>query len=84
MKPIVTKFDEETIRELDELAEGSSRSDMVREAVRQYICTQKVARRKREVEEYMRQAKDREALKCLAESDMDHAAELLDRTESER
>lgn len=84
MKPVVAKLDEETIREIDDLAKGSSRSDVVREAVRQYICTQKVARRKREVEEYMRRAEDREAMKCLAGSDMDHAAELLDRTESER
>ena len=84
MKPMVAKLDEETIRELDEIAKVSTRSDVIREAVRQYICAHKISRRRREVEEYMRRTKDGEAMKCLAESDMDHAAELLDRAESER
>jgi metal-responsive CopG/Arc/MetJ family transcriptional regulator len=83
MKPIVAKLDDDTIRELDHLAQGSSRSEVVREAVREYIVSRKMAIRRREVEEYMRTSGERQAMRDLAESDMDHAAELLYRVEHE-
>ena len=84
MKPIVAKLDEETIRELDYLAQGSSRSEVVREAVREYIVSRKMAIRRREVEEYMATSNEREFMRELAEANADHAAELLDRVEHEQ
>jgi len=83
-KAIVAKVDEKTLKELDTLAEGTSRSEVVREAVRQYIYRRKMDKRRQEVEEYMRTATDQEFLRQLAESDMDEAAELLRRVEEEQ
>ena len=83
-KTIVAKLDEKTLEELDKLAEGTTRSEVVREAVRQYIYTRKIDQRRREVEEYNRTATDREFLRQLAESDMPEAAELLRRVEGEK
>lgn len=85
-KAIVAKLDEETVKELDKLAEGTSRSEVVREAVRQYIYKRKIDQRRQEVEEYMRTATDheRKLMRELAESDMDEAAELLWRAENEQ
>ena len=84
MKPIVAKLDDETLRELDDLAKGTSRSQVIREAVREYITVRKVERRRREVEEYMRTSGERQAMRDLAEANMDHAAELLHRVEHEQ
>ena len=83
MKPIVAKLDDETLRQLDDLAKGTSRSQVVREAVREYIVSRKMAIRRREVEEYMATSSERGAMRELAEANMDHAAELLYRVEHE-
>lgn len=83
-KAIVAKLDEETVKELDKLAEGTSRSEVVREAVRQYIYKRKIDQRRQEVEEYMRTATDRELMKELAEASAIEAAELLERVEREK
>ena len=84
MKTIVAKVDDETLRQLDEVAGDESRSEVVRAALRDYIAKHRIERRRHEVEEYMRTSGEREAMGQLAEVDMDHAAELLARAESER
>ena len=43
----------------------------------------KLELRRREVEEYMRTSGERQAMRDLAEANMDHAAELLERVERE-
>ena len=83
MKAIVAKLDDETASALDELAQGSSRSEVIRTAIRQYLAAQRIGQRKREVEEYMRTSGESQMMRELAEADMDHAADLLARTESE-
>lgn len=83
-KAIVTKLDEKTLEELDRLAEGTTRSEVVREAVRQYICARKIDERRQEVEAYNRTRKDQEAMRRLAESDMADAAELLEQAEGQQ
>jgi len=82
-KAIVTKLDEKTLEELDRLAEGTTRSEVVREAVRQYIYARKIDERRQEVEAYNRTSKDQEAMRRLAESDMADAAELLEQAEGQ-
>ena len=83
MRTIVAKLDDSTADALDELAQGSSRSEVVRTAIRQFLARQRIEKRKREVEEYMRASGESEMMKELAEADMEHAAELLARAESE-
>lgn len=83
-KTVVAKLDEETLKQLDKLAEGTSRSEVVREAVRQYICTRKIDRRRQEVEAYNRSTREREAMRQLAESDMAEAADLLQQAEGDK
>ena len=83
-KAIVTKLDEKTLEELDRLAEGTTRSEVVREAVRHYICARKIDERRQEVEAYNRTRKDQEAMRRLAESDMADAAELLEQAEGQQ
>lgn len=82
-KVIVAKLDEKTLKELDKLAEGTTRSEIVREAVRQYICTRKMEQRRHEVKEYNRSTNEREFMRQLAESDMPEAAQLLDQVEGD-
>ena len=84
MKTIVVKVDDETYRQLKETAGEESRSEIVRAALRDYLAKQRIGKRRREVEEYMRLSGERTAMKRLAEADMDHAAELLERVETER
>jgi metal-responsive CopG/Arc/MetJ family transcriptional regulator len=83
-KAIVAKLDEKTLEELDRLAEGTTRSEVVREAVRQYIYARKIDQRRQEVEAYNRTSKDQEAMRRLAESDMADAAELLEQAEGKQ
>ena len=83
-KAIVAKLDEKTIEELDRLAEGTTRSEVVREAVRQYICNRKKEKRRQEVEEYMRTATDRKLMRELAEASAIEAGKLLQRLEHEK
>ena len=84
MKAIVAKLDDETARALDELARGGSRSEVIRTAITQYLAAQKISRRRREVEEYMRSGEDQEAMKSLAEADIEHADALLRKVEENR
>ena len=84
MKTIVAKLDDDTFRQLEELAEDQSRSEVVRTAIREFIARQRIERRGREVEEYMRTSGESETMRQLAEADMDHAADLLARAEGER
>lgn len=84
MRSIIAKFDDDTVRELDELAKNSTRSEVLREAVRHYIAVHRIEQRRREVEEFIRSGGDREAMRQLAESDMDNAADLLRRVETNR
>jgi len=83
-KAIVARLDEKTLEELDRLAEGTTRSEVVREAVRQYIYARKIDQRRQEVEAYNRTSKDQEAMRRLAESDMADAAELLEQAEGKQ
>jgi predicted transcriptional regulator len=85
LRTIVAKLDDETCRQLDEMAGDRPRSEIVRTAIRQFLARQRFEKRKREVEEYMRTrtAGEAEMMRELAEADMDHAAELLARVESE-
>ncbi len=84
MKTVVAKLDDETTRELDRLARGRSRSDVIRDAIRRHIAAAKIEQRRREVEEYVRTPGERNKMRELAESDMGEAAELLALSEGER
>ena len=84
MKTVVAKLDDETVRELDSLAVGSSRSDVIRDAIRRYIAAAKIELRRRQVEEFVRSSDERNRMRELAESDMDEAAELLACSEKSR
>ena len=81
MKTVIAKIDDETVRELDRLAGERSRSDLLREAIGQYIARRRIDERRAQVEAYMRSASEQRSMRELAESDMDHAADLLARTE---
>jgi predicted transcriptional regulator len=83
MKTIVAKLDDDTFRQLEELARDQSRSEVVRTAIREFIAKQRIERRRREVEEYMRTSGESKMMREIAEDNMDHAAELLARAESE-
>jgi len=84
MKTIIARVDDKVADELDQLAKGTTRSELVREAIREYVAHRRIEERRRQVEEYMRTTDEHEWMRELAESDMDHAAELLEREEHER
>ena len=83
MTTVVVKLDDETLHDLDDLARDSSRSDVLRKAVRQYVARAKLEKRRREVREFMRNEAARREMSRMAEADMDEAARLLKRAEDE-
>lgn len=83
MVSVVAKIDEETLGALDKLCAGKSRSEIIRKALRQYVARHKLEERKQKVLEYMKDSSESEAMRQLAESGIDEAAELLQRAETE-
>lgn len=84
MKTLTMKIDDDLARELEEIAADGSRSEVIRAAVRQYIASYRIRKRRAEVEAYNRASAEEEPTRELAEADMDEAAQLLDRVETER
>lgn len=83
MAPITIKLDDETLRGLDELAHGSTRSDVVRKAVVQYIAKAKLEKRRQEVQVYARDEAVRSEMSRMAEADIDESIAVLARLERE-
>lgn len=83
MNTLTVKIDDETLRALDEVANGRPRSEVLRKALRQYTARQKLEYRRRQVEEYEQTSGETEDMSRLAESDIEESGELLTRAEKQ-